>query len=32
VLEPLKDALDKMAQGEKGKQWIKIRTDEGREA
>jgi len=32
VLEPLKQALDKMAQGEKGKQWINIRTDEGREA
>ena len=31
VLEALNDALDKMAQGEKGKQWIKIRTDEGRE-
>jgi murein DD-endopeptidase MepM/ murein hydrolase activator NlpD len=31
VLEPLDQALDKMAQGEKGKQWIRIRTDEGRE-
>jgi murein DD-endopeptidase MepM/ murein hydrolase activator NlpD len=31
VLEALNDALDKMGQGEKGKQWIKIRTDEGRE-
>jgi len=30
-LEPLKQVLEKMAQGEKGKQWINIRTDEGRE-
>jgi murein DD-endopeptidase MepM/ murein hydrolase activator NlpD len=29
LLEPLKQVLDKMAQGEKGKQWINIRTDEG---
>lgn len=31
LLEPLEIALQKIGQGEKGQQWLKIRTDENRE-
>ncbi|MBL8160707.1 MAG: DUF3380 domain-containing protein [Anaerolineae bacterium] len=31
LLEPLETFMEKMAQGEKGKQFVRVRTDEGRE-